>query len=108
MWIRRSRDITSPGWAQRPRNNIARIERAEVVFRQHCASVFRKVEVKIDKLIDGCALQKPEKLGHGKRGRDRADEGGANRLSSQQRSPAAVELAVAEHTFVRRPIIDLF
>ena len=67
MWICRSRDNTSTGWDQRPRNNIARIERAEVVFRQHHAPVFRKLEIKIDKPVHGTTLQKPEQFGHGKR-----------------------------------------
>jgi hypothetical protein len=104
MWICRSRDLSG----RRACNNIARIERAEVIFRQDCASVFRKLEVEIDKLMDGAALQKPEDFGHGKRGCDGPDERSADCLSSQQRYPAAVELAVAEHTFVCRAIIDLF
>src|SRR5258708_11780988 len=108
MWICRSRDNTGSGWGQRPRNNVARIERAEVVFRQHRASVFRKLEVKINKLVDGAALQQPEKFGQGKRRRDGAHEGRANCLSGEQCYPAAIQLAFTQHTLVCTAVVDLF
>ena len=86
--------------------DIARIERTEILVGQHCAPVFRRLQVQIDQLVDGTAVQEAQDFRDDEGGGDRADEGRADRLACQQRDAAAVELARVQHAGVCRPVLD--
>jgi len=47
--------------------NIARIERAEVLLRQHRASVFRRLEIEVDEFVHGAAVQETQHFAQDKR-----------------------------------------
>jgi hypothetical protein len=82
------------GWSCLDRN-IAGIERAEVVQRQHRASVFRRLEIEIDEFVDGAALQKAQHLAQCQRRGHSADERRADGLAGEERDATAIEHAVA-------------
>ena len=88
--------------------DITRIETAKVGGVWYRRTMFDALQVQLDDLVNGSAMEKSQDFGEGERGCDGADEWRTNAFPRKKRNSTSVEVAVVQHLLIARAITNIF